>query len=72
MTKLEMVQIALKVTGSSGSEDVAAFIERKFGVTIETKYIPLYRASLLGRSLVTSAPRRDAAAVSGQPLPQMA
>ncbi len=52
MTNLEMVQVALQTTGSELSETVATFIEKKFGVTIEAKYIPLYKASLLGRALL--------------------
>ena len=69
MTKLEMVQVALKVTGSSSSEDVAEFVERKFGVTVEARFIPLYKASLLGRKLVTRCQPMSSAT---QPLPQLA
>ena len=69
MTKLEMVEIAIKVTGSSSSDDVAAFVERKFGVTVETKFVPLYKASLLGRALIGKCQRDHATSAS---LPQLA
>ena len=55
MTKLEMVQFALKTMGLSSHEEVAAFIEKRFGVTVEAKFMPLYKASLLGLALIGPA-----------------
>jgi hypothetical protein len=54
MTKLEMVEVALTMIGPSSSDAIASFIEKEFGVVIEPKYMPVYRASLLGRQLLTS------------------
>jgi len=46
MTKLEMVQAALSELGGTSAENLVAFVEKKFGVTIEPKFIPLYKATL--------------------------
>jgi len=46
MDKLEMVQVALREPGDVSSQELAGFIERRFQVKIEAKFIPLFTASL--------------------------
>jgi hypothetical protein len=44
--KLELVQSALKELGDLSAQELSSFIEKKYGVKIEPKFIPLYKASI--------------------------
>ena len=46
MDKLELVQIALRELGDVSAQELSAFIEKKHGVKIEPKFIPLFKASI--------------------------
>jgi hypothetical protein len=46
VTKVEMVQAALAQLGDVSSRELSEFIERKLGVNIEPKFIPLFKASI--------------------------
>ena len=46
MTKLEAFQQAVAEIGDVSSEEMSAFIERKFGIVISPPYIPLFQATL--------------------------
>lgn len=46
MTKLEMVQSAWLALGEAPADALAAFVRDKYGVTIDPKFIPIFKASL--------------------------
>jgi len=50
--KLELVRQALAELGDVSAEELATFIERRHGLRIDPRYIPLMRASLRGRELL--------------------
>lgn len=49
VTNLEMIQAAIKELGATENESLAAFVEKRYGVKIDAKYIPIYRASLVDK-----------------------
>jgi len=49
MSKDEMVRLALESLGDASVENLAAFVEQKFGVKINPRYIPIFKASLRGK-----------------------
>jgi len=46
MTKIEAFRQAVAEMGDAGSQEMSAFIERKFGIVISPLYIPLFQATL--------------------------
>jgi hypothetical protein len=46
MTKMEAFQLALAEVGDISAEQLSAHVARKFGITIEPKFIPFFRASV--------------------------
>jgi hypothetical protein len=46
MDKLELVQIALRELGGVPAQELSAFIEKRHGVRIEPKFIPIFKASI--------------------------
>jgi predicted SprT family Zn-dependent metalloprotease len=46
MDRIEMVQVALQELGDVANEKLATFVQKRFGVRIESRYMPLYRASI--------------------------
>jgi hypothetical protein len=44
--KLELVQTALRELGDVSAQELSAFIEKKHGVKIEPRFIPVFRASI--------------------------
>jgi hypothetical protein len=46
VTNLEMVQQILAAVGDVSGETIAALVEQRFGVHIEPKFIPIYKASI--------------------------
>ena len=46
MTKIEAFRLAVAEMGEATSEEISAYIERKFGVVISAPYIPIFRATL--------------------------
>jgi len=65
MDRLELVQIALRELGDVPAQEVSAFIEKRHGVKIEPKFIPLFKASLRDR-LRLEAARQAARAAAEQ------
>lgn len=65
MDKLEMVQIALREIGDVASQELSGFIEKKHGVKIEAKFIPLIKASIRDK-LRLEAARHAARAAAEQ------
>ncbi|OAI54064.1 hypothetical protein AYO44_15520 [Planctomycetaceae bacterium SCGC AG-212-F19] len=62
MDKLELMQIALRELGDVLAEQLSAFIEKKHGVKIEPKFIPLFMASIRDKIRLEAA--RQAARAS--------
>ena len=62
MDRLELVQIAFRELGDVSAQELAAFIEKKHGVKIAPKFIPLYKASLRDKLRLETA--RQAARVA--------
>jgi hypothetical protein len=46
MDKLEMVRTAVTELGNAPAADLSRFVEQKYGVRIEAKFIPLFKASI--------------------------
>lgn len=46
MNRLELVQQAMAEIGDANPEAFSQFLERRFGMKIDPKYIPLYKATL--------------------------
>jgi predicted SprT family Zn-dependent metalloprotease len=46
MDRIEMVEVALREVGDVQPEKIAAFVRQRFGVKIEARYIPVFRASI--------------------------
>ena len=46
MTRMEMVKDALAEIAEASSEEISAFVEKKYGVTIEPAFVPIFRATL--------------------------
>jgi hypothetical protein len=44
--KLEIVRMALRELGEANAQALSAFIDERFNVKIEPKYIPLFKASI--------------------------
>lgn len=64
LNKLELVRQALLELGESPPQQVAAFIERRHGVRIDARFIPIVRASLLELEMLEQA--RQAARSAAQ------
>jgi hypothetical protein len=45
--RLEAVGYALRELGDASAEQLCGFIEQRFGLRIEPKYLPLFKATLL-------------------------
>jgi hypothetical protein len=61
ITKEEAVRLALAEVGDVSSADLAAFIEQRYGLRIDPRFIPLFRASVRDKERLEQA---RAAAVS--------
>jgi hypothetical protein len=59
MGRVEMVRLALQEIGDVPSQKVSSLVERKYGVKIEPKYIPLFKATI--RDLEKTTRLRQAA-----------
>lgn len=46
MDKVELVQIALRELGNVSAQELSSFIEKRHGVLIEPRFIPIFNASL--------------------------
>jgi len=63
MDKLELVQTALRELGNVSAQELSAFIEKKHGVRIEPKFIPVFRASISSKLRLEVARRAARATV---------
>lgn len=63
MTKMEMVQQALRELGEVSPAELSAFVAQRFGTPMEPKVIPLFVASLKDKERLEQA-RREARAAA--------
>ena len=66
--KMEAFRRAVAEVGDSSAEMLSSLIEQKYGVTIEPKYIPFFRASLQDLEKMTRL--RQAARAVAEPSPE--
>jgi hypothetical protein len=57
-TKEEAVRVALAELGDAPAPEVAAFIERKYGVRIDPRFLPVFKATLRAREHLEEARAR--------------
>jgi hypothetical protein len=70
MTKLEAFRQAVAELGDAPAEELSSLIERRYGVKIEPRYIPLFRATVKDQENLTrlrEAARAAATATEGTP-----
>jgi hypothetical protein len=67
ITKEEAVRLALAELGEASSAELAAFIERRYGMRIDPKFLPLYKASVRDKERLEQSRARARAAVVSQP-----
>jgi len=46
MERMELIRQALLELGDAPSQDLSSFIEQKYGVKIEPKFVPLFKATI--------------------------
>lgn len=54
LSKMEMVQAAIAELREATNEDLVAFILTRWGVRIDVKFIPIFRASLHDKQRVAT------------------
>ncbi len=57
VTKEEAVRLALAEVGDVSAEDLSVFIQRRFGLRIEPKFVPVFKASIRAREQLEAARR---------------
>lgn len=63
MTKQEMAEAAIERLGEGATaEAIIGYVEQQFGVRVEPKYIPIYKASLRGKKMLEESRRLALAA----------
>lgn len=66
MDRIEMVQLAMRELGDAANDSLAAFVLKRFGVRIEARFMPLFRASIRDKQRMDAA-RQAARAVTRPP-----
>jgi hypothetical protein len=62
--KEDAVRLVLAELGDAPAAGVAAFAERRYGVRIEPKFVPIFKASLRARQMLEEARARARAALA--------
>lgn len=65
MTKVQMMKQALQELGEATPMELAAFLNRRYGVRIEPRFIPVLRASVLQQDMLENFRQRVRAAGAG-------
>ena len=69
MDRLEMMRIAEKELGRTASaEQLAGFIQERFGENIGAKFIPIIRSGLRGQEALLEARERAARLLAEEPV----
>jgi hypothetical protein len=58
LTSEEIVHQAIARLGAVPNEELVAFVEREYGIRIEPRFVPVFRASLRSRQLMEQARAR--------------
>ena len=58
MTKVEIMKEALTEIGEASSQEISAFVEKKYGVKIEPAYVPVLRAILKDKEMMANSRKR--------------
>jgi hypothetical protein len=66
-TKEEAVRLALAEIGEAPSAEFAAFIEQRYGVRIDPRFIPIYKASVRDQEQLKQARARARDTGASQP-----
>ena len=66
ISKEEAVRLALGKLGDRPSAHLAAFIEQRYGIRIDPKFIPIYKASVRDKERLKEARARARAEVVSQ------
>jgi hypothetical protein len=53
MNRMEIFRQALSELGDAPSQDLSSFIEQKYGVKIEPKFVPFFKATIRGMEKLT-------------------
>ncbi len=65
MTHVEMMQAALKELGEAPAEVLAAFLDDKYGVKIDPKFVPVLKASVREKELLEAFRQKRKATTEG-------
>jgi len=65
MDKVEMVKTAIQELGDVSAAELADFVEKTFGVKIEPRFIPIYKATIRDKERLEKA-RQAARAAAEQ------
>ena len=60
---------ALRRLGAAPDEEVARFVLREYGLAVEPRFLPVYRASLRAREVLEQARAKARAAAPGPAAP---
>lgn len=55
ISKEDAVRLVLEEGGDVPADDLVAFVQRRFGFRIETRYVPLFKASIRARDHLEQA-----------------
>jgi predicted SprT family Zn-dependent metalloprotease len=69
MNRLDMVRDALQTLGDAPAHELTVYVAAKYGVRIEPKFIPVFRASLLDRERMEARRAAQAAAIQSLVVP---
>jgi hypothetical protein len=61
ITKVEMMREAVRELGDAPPEALAAFLDRRYGVKLDPRFVPVLKASLRESELLEEFRRRRAA-----------
>src|SRR4051794_10852959 len=66
MTKLEMLQEALKELDEPSAEEIAEFFHARYRVTLSPRLVPILRASLVEKAMLDRVRRQAMAATEAR------
>ena len=66
LSKEEVVHRAIAQLGAVPDEELAAFVGREYGVRVEPRFVPVFRASLQAKQVLEQARARAREAVTNK------
>lgn len=64
MDKIEAVRIAMTELGEVAAEQLTAFVRQRFGVTIDPRFVPIFKATVRDREGMERARRVGAQVIT--------